>query len=716
MADRWILEQITITGFRGFVKPKIFLNLEPFILFDGPQRSGKSSTIVAIEWGLFGDEVAKKAIGIDERRGWKIRNTNADEARVEMVLQKGKDILKIVRSDKKKKGTPGFYFKLNDNDEDTDEGKLRTILGIQPKDYFSSVHLHQETIRALLTEEPSSRRDSLDRLLGLSELRNIIDGINSTKIRDILKDADNKFGEIETKLNAVITSKQTDIQKAKETGFQKGLISNDFSETGAGQMCEILKIAIVNFANQAGLTIGDLPLAHTTAEQQIFVASAKELLRKLRDEQPDLKRQKELLEKQGQLQGLQHTYQDLLDGLHGLEQKRRDIHETEGDQEKLRSRISNELTSKLEEAKNRRNEVDRRAGTIEEAIKYFEALITPIEKQPCPICEKPIDDVTHLRTHLEELRANLDKELAPIREQIEKYEKETKRLEELIEGLNELEEKISTRSELLTKHKSLTETALRREIKDREDPIVILEGEIVKIQEELKKLESAVRESNQRLNAVEDDIVKLEQILKTLLLEGEVGDLLKIRQTDEYRKVENSRLELEKFADNVDLIRQGVETVLQASAKAKLGAAKESIAKMFRTLAKRSDFPDLEIDPDNFEILAVKSAEKVPALSIFNTGDLNCAGLSVFLGLGSTQEISHNLGFVILDDPSQSLDSTHKENLVSILNSIPGDKQIFVSTSESDLRDMILKKVVRKKKHYKFDAWSNIEGAQPTEI
>lgn len=715
MADCWILKQLTITGFRGFVKSKTFLTSEPFILFDGPQRSGKSSTLVAIEWGLFGDEVTKKAIGIDERRGWKIRNTNADEACVEMVLQKGQDILKIFRSDKKRKGTSRFYFELN-GDRDTDEGKLRTILGIQPRDYFSSVHLHQEIIRALLTEEPRSRRDSLDRLLGLSELRNVIDGITLARIPEVLKDTDDKFGLIETKLNAVITSKRTDIQKAKETGFQKGLTSKDFSETGAGQMCMAVKTAIVNFANQAGLTIPDLHLARTTGEQQIFVASAKGSLRKLRDEQPNLKRQKELLDKKIQLQELQYAYKGLLVGYQGFEQKIKDIHKTDGDQEKLRSRISNELSPKLEYAKNRRNEIDRRAGTIEEAIKYFEALITPIEKQPCPVCEKPIDDVTHLRMHLNELQAILEKDLAPIRKQIKKYKKEIKRLKDLIKSLNDLDEKISNQSQLLMKHRSVTETALGREIKATEDPIVILKGELDKIQEELNKLKTAVKKSNQRLNAVEDNIIKMDQILKVLVLEAEIDDLLKIRETDEYKEVENSKLELEKFADDIDLIRQAVETVLQASAKAKLEAAKESITKMFRTLANRSDFPDLEIDPDSFEILAVKGAEKVPALSIFNVGDLNCAGLSVFLGLGSTQEISHNLGFIILDDPSQSLDSTHEENLVSILNSIPDDKQIFVSTSESDLRDLILTKVVRKKKRYKFDPWSDIEGAQPTEV
>ncbi|MBU1182672.1 MAG: AAA family ATPase [Proteobacteria bacterium] len=715
MVNRWILKEITIAGFRGFIEPKTFLISEPFILFDGPQRSGKSSTLVAIEWGLFGDEIAKKGIGIDERRDWKVRNTNADEARVEMVLQKGQDILKIVRSDKKKKGTPSFYFELNGN-RDTDEGKLRAMLGIQPKDFFSSVHLHQEIIRALLTEEPRVRRDSLDRLLGLSELRNIIDGIKLAKISETLNDVDNKFGIIETKLNAVITSKRTEIQKAKETGIQKGLTSNDFSENSARRMCETVTNALVDFASQSGLFIADLPLVRNTGEQQIFATSAKESLRKLRDEHPNLRRQRELLEKQSQLQMVQNTYKVLLDELQKLDQKRNYIHRTDGNQEKLQFRISNELSPKLEDTKNRRNEIDKRAGTIEEAIKYFEAIKAPNEKQSCPVCEKPIDDVTHLQMHLNELRANLDEDLAPIREEIKKYEKEIEQLEDLIKSLDSLDQNIAIQFELLRKHKSVTETALEREIKDTEDPIVILGVELDKIQEDLQKLETAVKESNQRLNVIEDHTFKLELILRVLTFEDEINDLMKIIEKDEYKEVKKSKLELDEFAKGVDLIRQAIETILQKSAKAKLEAAKESIAKMFRTLANRSDFPDLEIDPDSFEILAIKGSEKVPALSIFNTGDLNCAGLSVFLGLGVAQELSHSLGFIILDDPSQSLDDTHIENLVSILNSIPDDKQVLISTSESDLKDLILSKIIRKKKRYKFDQWSDIEGAKPLEV
>lgn len=714
MADRWILKELTVKGFRGFIEPKKFLISEPFTLFDGPQRSGKSSTLVAIEWGLFGDEIAKKAIGIDERRRWKIRNLNSDEARVEMVLQKGREILKIVRSDKNIGDSPNFYFKLN-GIQSTDERKLRAVLGIQPKDYFSSVHLHQEIIRDLLTEEPRKRRDSLDRLLGLSELRDVLEGIKLAKILETLRDADNKLGQIEIKLNAFITSKLSYIKKAKERGIEKGLNTNEFSETGAKQMSEKLIAAIVNFANQAGLTIPDLALARTVVEQQIFVNSVKELLRKLRDEQPDLKRQNQLLEKQSQLQELQQEYKTLLDYLKIRQQKRKRIYETAGDQEKIDYQIKKELKHKLDDAKRRRTDIDKRAGIIEEAVKYFKTLKIPTKRQPCPVCKKPIDDVKHLQKHLIELRANLDKDLAPIRKRIEKYEEEIKILEDLKRSLKYLDEEISKKTKLLIQNKSIIETALGYKIKETEDPIVVLRNELEKMEKELHKVNIAVKESNQKLNAIEDNNFMLHQISTVLDLEAEIEKLLKIKESEEYKEVENRKLELEKFAADVDLINLAIDNVLQANARAKLNAAKNSINHVFKTLAGRSDFSEIEIDPNSFEIFAVKVSEKIPALSIFNQGDLNCAALSVFLGLATTQELSHNLGFIILDDPSQSLDSTHKENLISILNFIPDYKQILLSTSESDLTDLILTKIVRKKKRYKFGPWSDIEGAQPKE-
>ena len=709
MSECWRLKEMTVKGFRGFVETQDFSFPEPLILLDGPQGSGKSSTLVAIEWCLFGDEITKKACGIDERRGWKVRNTNADEAHVEIVLQKDGDTLRVVRSDKRTKKGPQFYFELN-NSLDTDEWKLRATIGVEPKDYFSSIHLHQEVIKALLIEEPRTRKDLVDRLLGLSELRNMVDAIRSVKISSYLKEADDDFSQIETKLYAVMASKRNDIEKEKEQGVQEGLSPKDFSETGARQKCKGVKKALLEFSTQAGLSIPELPSANMLDEQRYFATSARDTLRQLRGEQPDLKRQTKLLEDQLKLRELLTSYKETSTELQELEAERKNVRKTEGSREKILSRISRELNPKLEDARIRRNRIDKRAGTIDEAMEYFEAIQTPSGSELCPVCEKPIDDVRHLQTHLEELRDTLSEDLAPVRKEIDEYESEIRRLEELVESLDDLEEDIKDTQEGLDTCKSAIGAALDREIKDTEDPIVILKSELGGIESRLVELETAVKESNQKLNTIEDDILKLGHILTVIGLEADIANMLKITETEEYVEVVNRKSRLERFAAVVDIVRQAIEDVLEAGARAKLESTKDSIANMFKTLADRTDYSELRIDPDNFEILAAKGVESVPALSVLNEGDLNCAGLSVFLGLATSQDLCHDLGFIILDDPSQTLDAPHKENLVGVLNCMPEDKQILVSTSQPDLRDLILANIIRKKKHYKFVERSAAEG------
>ena len=74
-------------NFRGWLG-KHELRLGPGLtLLVGENASGKSSALNAIEWGLFGGEVARKGSGIDERGDWEIRNRAAqDEVMVVLTL------------------------------------------------------------------------------------------------------------------------------------------------------------------------------------------------------------------------------------------------------------------------------------------------------------------------------------------------------------------------------------------------------------------------------------------------------------------------------------------------------------------------------------------------------------------------------------------------------------------------------------------------------
>ena len=66
--------------------------------------------------------------------------------------------------------------------------------------------------------------------------------------------------------------------------------------------------------------------------------------------------------------------------------------------------------------------------------------------------------------------------------------------------------------------------------------------------------------------------------------------------------------------------------------------------------------------------------------------------------------------FIIMDDPSQSLGSHHKGNLVDILNEVLKSKKVIVSTMDAELQDLLSRKITKIKTCYSFEDWSDTTG------
>ncbi len=163
------LQRITIEGFRGFPKRLEFDLDTPVVLALGPNGTGKSSLVCAIEWCLFGEDVETEShTGIRERISWESRNRSASQCLVEMELTDNGETLVVHRS-AVKSGKPHFWFRRGSNPPVREEGKLKALLGgLEIKDFFTAIHLHQESLRGLLLAKPGQRKDDFYRLLGLA--------------------------------------------------------------------------------------------------------------------------------------------------------------------------------------------------------------------------------------------------------------------------------------------------------------------------------------------------------------------------------------------------------------------------------------------------------------------------------------------------------------------------------------------------------------------
>jgi len=81
------LKGLKVKGFRAYMKGKEFAFDNPAILLFGENHCGKSSTLNAIEWCLFGNECTGTRTGIRERVDWEIPNRNMHPPNVSVELE-----------------------------------------------------------------------------------------------------------------------------------------------------------------------------------------------------------------------------------------------------------------------------------------------------------------------------------------------------------------------------------------------------------------------------------------------------------------------------------------------------------------------------------------------------------------------------------------------------------------------------------------------------
>jgi DNA repair exonuclease SbcCD ATPase subunit len=150
-------------------------------------------------------------------------------------------------------------------------------------------------------------------------------------------------------------------------------------------------------------------------------------------------------------------------------------------------------------------------------------------------------------------------------------------------------------------------------------------------------------------------------------------------------------------------------------AEEKIDAARSAVDYYFRKITNNPAFQtlNLKVEEDkktggNFYIFEDQDGKRpVPILS---QGDLNSLALSIFLGLAKTSGDSHPLGFILMDDPSQSLDSQQKARLVEILNELSVLKNIGVSTVDTELQELLKDNITKIKTIYKFSEWAPDSG------
>ena len=95
----------------------------------------------------------------------------------------------------------------------------------------------------------------------------------------------------------------------------------------------------------------------------------------------------------------------------------------------------------------------------------------------------------------------------------------------------------------------------------------------------------------------------------------------------------------------------------------------------------------------------------------YSTGQMNCVALAIYLSMSAS--LAHNLKFLIMDDPSQTLDQGNKASLADKFKEIGKSTQLIISTQDSEFQKLLTSKIAKRDRHsYNFKSWNNLKGPQ----
>jgi DNA repair exonuclease SbcCD ATPase subunit len=94
----------------------------------------------------------------------------------------------------------------------------------------------------------------------------------------------------------------------------------------------------------------------------------------------------------------------------------------------------------------------------------------------------------------------------------------------------------------------------------------------------------------------------------------------------------------------------------------------------------------------------------------FSNAQMNAVALSLFLSMAT--KMPSNVGLILLDDPTQSMDLPHKEALAKLISEISIEKQVFVATQDREFQESLKKCLPEDQaRTYNFKEWRS-EGPQ----
>ena len=707
------LQSVEVEGFRGFNSKQKFELDDRLTLISGDNGVGKSSLLGGIEWCLYGDVAFINYLDSKVRDELVNQSHPRGIASVALTLRRGSETYRIERE--KKLGTRSTHLTLEGPygqfDDDLAEEEVYKLFGLTLDDFIRAVYLHQESIRGLLTDDPRIRDEALDRLFGLDRLRNLVEGIPVKKVRDEVDELNGKKEKLGEKIKGALTQIQVDLGKLREKAKGLGLAEDDVDLEKAVKLCESVRGKLTALAREYGLPGYPIPVPSETTQLGGFERKVKTVLKEYETAIIGGADSSKLYVQKRELEGLLTDRRKDVDDRAAEQGEASDLASTYGSPDKISGRLS-ELDISIKDLEGRRKQLDVHSRLVEDAIQELGSVVVPA----CPVCNQPIDHgqvLSRLRTEserhfgeevrqIDEKRVSLEQEAKDLRSKLDEFK-------EVIAGLKESDDAIAVIDSKLG-------ASLATQAKDNE----LVTAATVKIQE----LQRSITEIERAYSTRAEEIQEVRQLLDQIsAIAGVLEKSLEFNEVNKHFEEESSQIQsIDSAVAELQKLEQTLETIVRAVSEVQVGLASDMIKKAdkgissfysrlcnhpyydrIRVEVKPRELRGLVRNSYSIRAFSTKEGKETFVSSRFSTGQMNCVALAIYLSL--TKVLPVSLSFMLLDDPSQNLDPSHKKALAHILKDVLEGRQVIVASQDSELLSSVQSEVGANT-NYHFSDWT----------
>jgi exonuclease SbcC len=710
------LKSLRLQGFRGFSKEEqTFAFSTPAVLLLGDNHQGKSSVLNAIEWCLYGGECVGTKSGIRERvGGWEIVNRKCPKAMVELVIDTEEGDVTVTRTEQRGKKRRRLEIALADGGVlrgKEAERQIAGLLGLSFRDFATVVYQHQESIRAILTQTPRERNDAIDRLLGLGDYRNVLEGIRGAKLARIQRELAAAREEFEARVEQALAVRQSDLQEKVDSAVGQGLDRRRLSEQGGLELSRTVAKDLQSFASELGVSSAPPQVPSGWKEIDTFIAVAERELDCLWSQAPDVQEQSGLNEARGQADRAKEAYAARKAELNRSNANLSSLEDKYGNRDQIVQDMAL-VERQIDEAEQQTRDISPRALLVRDGIALLKSAGGAPGGGLCPLCGQR---VPNLLAHLEQEWADkLEAEVRDVQARVEQLQARKRELERAADQRDNLAEAVQQAQTELVKSVREAEELLGRKLTEDDDPFVLLTKTVEKVDRRLAEIESALADKRAKLAAISASISKANLVLEVLLLEDKIRRIEKIAQTDEYKVLDHCRDNIAEFISDVEVISTLVADSMVEDARGRISTAGAAIDDYFRRVTQNPAIASLNIEvqqdrrsgSNSYSFCDQDGRELSPVLS---QGDLNSLALSIFLGMVTAY--SHPVGFVLMDDPSQSLGTDQKRGLVEVVEQVcESGRRVVLATMDAELQELLTSSLGKAKTVYQFNDWMPESG------